>query len=318
MLARILCLTGLAALVVFAALTEKRPALEATAVLGSGDSLAAVITGVYGRSEDRRRKKAKTRAAQHQPAAKARNKKVAKRNACGKPGPACPVQHAKLRNLKNGYRTLCVRLCDGFYYPISAAAQPGEFARDEEACRASCASPAMLFVYKNRGGSPETMIDLEGRPYTDLMTAFQYRVAYDTSCSCRAAPWTEEAANRHRLYELESAAAEGDQSGEIERSLLAAVVEQQEKKARARTGADLVVASAAAQRMAAKAAPGRAERSAKRKAAGRVPVVRTTGRENVRKVRVVRVSASAVRSERRVQVARIRVSDARVAMRVHR
>ena len=41
------------------------------------------------------------------------------------------------RRLPSGtFRTICVRTCDGFYYPISAATSPARFAEDEKACRA--------------------------------------------------------------------------------------------------------------------------------------------------------------------------------------
>ena len=36
------------------------------------------------------------------------------------------------------YRTVCVRLCDGSFYPISFSTTPDNFARDEAQCRSSC------------------------------------------------------------------------------------------------------------------------------------------------------------------------------------
>src|SRR5262245_49985282 len=63
------------------------------------------------------------------------------------------------------FRTLCVRLCDGYYWPISFTTTNASFARDSAACEKSCGSPARLFVYKNPGGDPDDMEDLRGRPY---------------------------------------------------------------------------------------------------------------------------------------------------------
>ena len=37
-----------------------------------------------------------------------------------------------------GYRTLCVRSCDGFYFPISSVASRSRFGLDADLCRASC------------------------------------------------------------------------------------------------------------------------------------------------------------------------------------
>lgn len=103
------------------------------------------------------------------------------------------------------YRTVCVRLCDGYFFPISYATTPDYFAKDSAKCEASCGSPARLYVYENpgsEGGEAEAMEDLEGRPYGELKTAFLYRTEYVPSCSCKAQPWEQEAQDRHRLYAL--------------------------------------------------------------------------------------------------------------------
>lgn len=101
------------------------------------------------------------------------------------------------------YRTVCVRLCDGYYFPISFSTTRGRLAGDEQACRSRCNSDARLFYYPTSGGSPETMVDLRGRAYKDLATAFVYRTRYDKSCQCRPDPWSDEARERHALYATE-------------------------------------------------------------------------------------------------------------------
>src|SRR5207247_7083255 len=40
--------------------------------------------------------------------------------------------------LAGTYRTLCVRTCDGYYFPISYSTVPGKFADDEQLCRRMC------------------------------------------------------------------------------------------------------------------------------------------------------------------------------------
>jgi hypothetical protein len=86
------------------------------------------------------------------------------------------------------YRTLCVRLCDGFYFPISFATPEGGLARDAEQCRASCGVEARLFYHPNPGGSVENMMDLTGRAYSALPTAFKYRQTLVAGCLCRPPP----------------------------------------------------------------------------------------------------------------------------------
>lgn len=84
------------------------------------------------------------------------------------------------------YRTICVRSCDGFYWPISYSANPGRFAEDEKVCRQSCpAAEATLFAYPNPDGNVNQAMSISGQPYASLPNAFRYRQALDASCSCR-------------------------------------------------------------------------------------------------------------------------------------
>jgi hypothetical protein len=85
------------------------------------------------------------------------------------------------------YRTVCVRTCDGFYYPISAATNATRFAEDEKACRQSCpAAEVQLYSHRNPGEDINQAVSVNGQqPYTALPNAFRYRAALDQSCSCR-------------------------------------------------------------------------------------------------------------------------------------
>lgn len=98
------------------------------------------------------------------------------------------------------YRTVCVRMCDGYYFPISFSTTRANFAADASACASRCSAPSRLYVYPANGGSPETMTDVSGRPYRDLPKAFAYRAGYNESCQCRPDPWSEEARARHAMY----------------------------------------------------------------------------------------------------------------------
>lgn len=108
------------------------------------------------------------------------------------------------------YRTMCVRLCDGYYFPISYSTTTDNFHRDRVSCERSCSSPSRLYVYRNPGGEPDDMRDLDGQPYTKLSTAFLYRTKYEAACKCRPDPWEQEAQTRHKLYALDAARAKGN------------------------------------------------------------------------------------------------------------
>jgi len=89
------------------------------------------------------------------------------------------------------YRTLCVRTCDGYYYPISYSTLPSRFPTDSNACKSGCAAPAELYVYRNPGEEPEQMVSLRGTAYNDLETAWRYRKEYIKGCSCKVAEFDE-------------------------------------------------------------------------------------------------------------------------------
>jgi hypothetical protein len=86
------------------------------------------------------------------------------------------------------YRTVCVRLCDGYYFPISFSTLRSHFAQDADSCTSKCAAPVELYYHPNPGGTMEQAVALQSsEPYTKLKTAFRYRKEYVNGCSCKEA-----------------------------------------------------------------------------------------------------------------------------------
>jgi len=84
------------------------------------------------------------------------------------------------------FRTVCVRTCDGFYFPISFETSSEHFRDDEQACQRMCpAAEVQLYTYHNPGEDMQQAVSLNGRLYTELPAAFQYRKALNPACSCR-------------------------------------------------------------------------------------------------------------------------------------
>lgn len=83
------------------------------------------------------------------------------------------------------YRTVCVRKCDGFFWPVSFSTIPGNFSADEAACRSSC--PGMdvgLYTYRRPGGSLEEAVTPQGEPYGRLENAYLFRSKFVEDCHC--------------------------------------------------------------------------------------------------------------------------------------
>ena len=110
------------------------------------------------------------------------------------------------------YRTLCVRLCDGFYWPLSHSTVRGHFSKDAKQCEVGCPGRSQLFVQRTGSEDVEGMVDLKGVPYTQLKNALRYRTEYVRDCTCRGNPWDAEAIARHRAY-AEAAKSVQEKSG---------------------------------------------------------------------------------------------------------
>lgn len=95
------------------------------------------------------------------------------------------------------YRTICVRLCDGYYFPVSFSTLPSHFAQDAEVCTSKCAAPTELYYYANPGGSVDQSVALSTQEaYTKLKVAFRYRKEYVNGCSCKTAEYLPEGGDK--------------------------------------------------------------------------------------------------------------------------
>ena len=112
-------------------------------------------------------------------------------------------KHLTFRIPKSGttYRTMCVRTCDGFYFPVSFATGKGGLRKDARTCKSSCGEPARLYYYPNPGGEPEDMVSYRGKKkYKKLKNAFLFRKEFVADCRCKAEPWTQTSKKRHLKY----------------------------------------------------------------------------------------------------------------------
>lgn len=100
------------------------------------------------------------------------------------------------------YRTVCVRTCDGFYFPISHTASRSDLSADADVCRSRCGgSEARLFYHPNSGEIGDA-VDLTGRSYKSLSNAFLFRKKLVDGCTCKPMPWSTAEVNRHRQYAI--------------------------------------------------------------------------------------------------------------------
>jgi hypothetical protein len=115
------------------------------------------------------------------------------------PRAAIPNSGGGYTSTGGSYRTVCVRLCDGYYWPISYGGSRGDAYGDKEACESSCSAEVRVFTVPV-DGAMEDARDLKGKSYSRLPNAFRYRNEYVPSCKCKADPWEQASLDRHKKY----------------------------------------------------------------------------------------------------------------------
>jgi hypothetical protein len=85
---------------------------------------------------------------------------------------------------KGGSRLVCVRECDGYFFPLDSVPKSGASA--EAMCRALCPSAEVVVFKAPKDGNIEEAVSRDGRPYMKLANALKYQKSYDASCSCRS------------------------------------------------------------------------------------------------------------------------------------
>jgi Protein of unknown function (DUF2865) len=105
------------------------------------------------------------------------------------------------------YHTVCVRTCDGYYFPISYSTVATRFADDANTCQRLCpASEVSLYTFHNPGEDMEQAVSVSGQMYTALPNAFRYRKEVTAGCSCRkpGQSWADALKNADDATTLES------------------------------------------------------------------------------------------------------------------
>ncbi|MFD1300551.1 DUF2865 domain-containing protein [Methylobacterium marchantiae] len=85
-----------------------------------------------------------------------------------------------------GARTVCVRACDGYLFPLGRLASRSDVPVHEAACAAACPNAAISLYTLGAGETDlDRAIGLDGRPYRTLQVANLYRTKRVDQCSCQ-------------------------------------------------------------------------------------------------------------------------------------
>ena len=96
-----------------------------------------------------------------------------------------------------GSKAVCVRACDGAFFPVSYSASGGRLDGLEDMCHALCPNADVSLYTYPASGEIEQAVAISGARYVDSPNALQYRKTFDSSCSCRrrGQSWADALAN---------------------------------------------------------------------------------------------------------------------------
>lgn len=84
-----------------------------------------------------------------------------------------------------GSQPICVRTCDGFYFPISAKARDSNLEDLETLCKALCPNVEAKLYTRAPWGSLEGALSIAGESYPELENAYKFQKTYDHACTCK-------------------------------------------------------------------------------------------------------------------------------------
>ena len=101
---------------------------------------------------------------------------------------------------RGGSEAVCVRTCDGSFFPISYSARRANLGDLQEMCTALCPA-AEVKLYTRSMRDMKTAVSIDGEPYTSLENAFKYEKTVVPQCSCRkpGQSWAEALVDAERL-----------------------------------------------------------------------------------------------------------------------
>jgi hypothetical protein len=102
---------------------------------------------------------------------------------------------------KGGSKTVCVRTCDGGFFPLATSSRRGGAEGVADMCRALCPNvETRVFTYY-ASGDIDQAVALDGTPYKSLPNALKFRTKFDPTCTCKPADksWVQALAEAEAL-----------------------------------------------------------------------------------------------------------------------
>jgi len=148
----------------------------------------------------------------------------------------------KYANAQAGSYAVCVRSCDGTFFPVSYSGI-GRVDNLEEACRSLCPNADVALYSFPLGGTIDQAISPGGERYVDLPNALKFQQTFDPSCSCRrkGESWAQALAAAEARYghEAHDILVTPEKSLELSRPIMKAAADAKAKPSKSNAAATL-------------------------------------------------------------------------------
>ena len=113
------------------------------------------------------------------------------------------------KTARGGSQAVCVRTCDGGYFPMSVPARRRDLSELQDLCAALCPGTEARLYTKVPGREISSAVSVSGEPYSDLPNALKFEKTFDKTCTCKPAnkSWAEALADAEQIL--------GDGKGDI-------------------------------------------------------------------------------------------------------
>lgn len=120
-----------------------------------------------------------------------------------------PPEEEENRTARGGSQAVCVRTCDGGYFPMAVSARRRDLSDLQDLCSALCPGTEAKLYTRVPGREISSAVSVNGNAYSDLPNALKFEKTFDKTCTCKPADksWVEALANAERLL--------GEEKGDI-------------------------------------------------------------------------------------------------------
>ncbi|MGO9673391.1 MAG: DUF2865 domain-containing protein [Methylocella sp.] len=118
------------------------------------------------------------------------------------PSEEVPQETDREGNAHGGSQAVCVRTCDGGYFPLSISARGADPAFLTSLCQALCPNATVSVYTRVPYTQIDTAISLDsGAPYSEMPNALKFEKSFDAACTCKPPEqsWVEALAGADRL-----------------------------------------------------------------------------------------------------------------------